>query len=208
MPPSVKHRLDERGRRAAILKAAAELFFEQGYAATSIDSIIERAGGSKRSIYEAFGNKEGLFSALVAENVGEALAALDPASAKQGNLREVLAEFGRRLIAIQTSPTVIGLYRAIAVEATRFPDLARMFYETGPGLAADRLSHVLEEARARGEIRGADCRLLANHFIAMMRDNLHLQVLLGLRSPPAAEEIHAIASSAVETFLQGIGTGD
>ena len=34
------------GRRQALLRAAAEVFFEQGYAATSIDAIIERAGRS------------------------------------------------------------------------------------------------------------------------------------------------------------------
>ncbi|TIW33462.1 MAG: helix-turn-helix transcriptional regulator, partial [Mesorhizobium sp.] len=43
------------GRREALLQAAAEIFFEQGYAATSIDAIIERAGGSKRNIYNEFG---------------------------------------------------------------------------------------------------------------------------------------------------------
>src|SRR3546814_4083127 len=55
-------------RRAAILEAAGQVFFEQGYAATSIDAIIERAGGSKRNIYSEFGSKEGLFTALVSES--------------------------------------------------------------------------------------------------------------------------------------------
>src|SRR3546814_17701069 len=55
-------------RRAAILWAAGQVFFEQGYAATSIDAIIERAGGSKRNIYSEFGSKEGLFTALVSES--------------------------------------------------------------------------------------------------------------------------------------------
>ncbi|WP_176026829.1 TetR/AcrR family transcriptional regulator, partial [Brucella intermedia] len=50
-------------RRKTILRAAAELFFEQGYATTSIDAIIERTGGSKRTIYSEFGSKEGLFLA-------------------------------------------------------------------------------------------------------------------------------------------------
>ena len=52
------------GRRSAILEAAAQVFFEQqGYAATSIDAIIERIGGSKRNIYSEFGSKEGVFTA-------------------------------------------------------------------------------------------------------------------------------------------------
>lgn len=47
-----------KARRQALLQAAAEVFFEQGYAATSIDPIIERAGGSKRNIYNEFGTSE------------------------------------------------------------------------------------------------------------------------------------------------------
>lgn len=42
--------------------------FEHGYAAASIDAVIERIGGSKRNIYTTFGSKEGLFTALVSEN--------------------------------------------------------------------------------------------------------------------------------------------
>ena len=64
------------GRREALLRAAAEVFFEQGYAATSIDAIIERAGGSKRNIYNEFGNKQGLFSAIVRQNADKALSTL------------------------------------------------------------------------------------------------------------------------------------
>ena len=65
-----------KGRREALLRAAAEVFFEQGYAATSIDAIIERAGGSKRNIYNEFGNKQGLFSAIVKENADKVLSTL------------------------------------------------------------------------------------------------------------------------------------
>src|SRR3546814_3981746 len=62
--------------RDALLAAAASIFFEQGYEATRIDDIIERAGGSKRNIYEEFGSKEGLFAAIVTERAERALSAL------------------------------------------------------------------------------------------------------------------------------------
>ena len=64
------------GRREALLQAAAEVFFEQGYVATSIDAIIERAGGSKRNIYSEFGSKEGLFAAIVTNSADMALSTL------------------------------------------------------------------------------------------------------------------------------------
>ena len=191
-------------RRAAILEAAAQVFFEQGYAATSIDAIIERSGGSKRTIYNEFGSKEGLFTALVSENADTALSALTVDSLEGRGLNEVLHEFGSRLLAIYMSPGLIGVYRSIMPEAVRFPELAKDFFDKGPGRASDRLAEILEESRDRGEINLEDCRSAADHFVGMFRDNLHLSVVLGLRPPPSPAEAEAAVKSAVGIFLHGI----
>jgi len=197
-------RSPRENRRAAILEAAAQVFFEQGYAATSIDAIIERIGGSKRTIYNEFGSKEGIFTALVSESADTAVAALSVERFDAGNLSEVLLEFGRRLLSIYMSPAVIGVYRSIMTEAPRFPELAKAFYDKGPGRASDRLAEVLEEAKTRGEIQLGDCHSAADHFVGMLRDNLHLQVILGLRPPPSAAEAEGAVASAVSIFLYGI----
>lgn len=192
-------------RRAAILRAAAEIFFDQGYAATSIDALIERVGGSKRNIYSEFGSKEGLFTALVSESSD---AVLSVEWLEGQDLRETLHAFGRQLLAIYMSPTGIGIYRSIMAEALRFPHLAQAFYDKGPRRASDRLVEVLEEARARGEVAIDDCRTAADHFLAMLRDNLHLRVVLGLRPPPSPAETEAALRAAVDILLHGISGRD
>ena len=191
-------------RREALLQAAAEVFFEQGYAATSIDAIIERAGGSKRNIYNEFGNKEGLFAAIVTENADRVLSALAINEIQGRNLRETLTVFGQHLMSGYMSPTLIGIYRMAVTEANRFPDLVKSFYEQGPGRATSQLAEVLEIAKGRGEIRSDDCLRLAGHFVGMIRDNLHLQVILGLRRPPSDKEMRVAVASAVELFLNGV----
>jgi len=191
-------------RRDAILEAAASVFFEQGYAATSIDAIIARLGGSKRNIYNEFGSKEGLFTALVSEAASKALAALTIEQGSDRDLDGTLMEFGRRLLDIYMSSRLIGVLRTVMAEAPRFPELARAFYEKGPGRASARLTEVLEAARTRGEIDVPDCRTAADHFVGMVRDNLHLQVLLGLRGPPSPEEAETLIVSVVRTFLDGV----
>ena len=197
-------RLSAGERRAAILHAAAAVFFEQGYAATSMDAIIERVGGSKRTIYSEFGNKEGLFTALVSEGANKALAALAVEEIGGRNLRETMLEFARRLVEVYMSPTMIGVYRAIMAEALRFPELARAFYDRGPGRAAIRLAEVLEEAKDRGEIDVNDCRMVTDQFAGMLRDNIHLQVVLGLRPPLSHDEMEKAAQSIVGIFLDGL----
>ncbi|WP_312471945.1 TetR/AcrR family transcriptional regulator [Brucella sp.] len=191
-------------RRQAILRAAAQLFFEQGYATTSIDAIIERTGGSKRTIYSEFGNKEGLFLALVADSADRAISALSLDYNTQNDLPNTLTVFGTHLLAVYMSPPVLGIYRIIITEAGRIPDLARLFYERGPGRTTEHLAKVLQAAADRKEIRIGDPLLVAGHFVGMIRDNLHLQVVLGLRPPPTEGEAQATVASAVALFLNGV----
>lgn len=65
----VKGRRDRRvaqgdATRASLVKAARELFGEQGYVDTSIDEIVARAGVTKGAVYHHFDGKEGLFRAV------------------------------------------------------------------------------------------------------------------------------------------------
>jgi AcrR family transcriptional regulator len=191
-------------RREALLRAAAEVFFEQGYAATSIDAIIERAGGSKRNIYDTFKNKEGLFAAIVTQNADRILSPLVIEEIEGRDLRETLTAFGRQLMEAYMSPSLLGVYRIAIAEANRFPDLVKAFYERGPGRATERLAEILEEAGQRGEVRAGDYPRMADQFVGMIRDNLHLQVVLGLRPPPSTAEARDAVRSTVDIFLNGV----
>jgi AcrR family transcriptional regulator len=50
--------------RDAVLAAARELFLAQGYGATTIEQIAERAGVSKPTVFSAVGNKQAVMAAL------------------------------------------------------------------------------------------------------------------------------------------------
>ena len=52
-------------REEQILQVASEVFGTEGYAATSVAAVAERAGISKPLIYNYFGSKEGLFTACL-----------------------------------------------------------------------------------------------------------------------------------------------
>lgn len=189
--------------RGAILKAAAEVFFEAGYQGASIEAVIERVGGSKRAIYSHFGGKKELFTALVTEASSEALAALSPPELTSRDLEATLLAFGRRVLDAVMSPMTLALYRTIVAEGTRFPELAKAFFEGGPGRAAARLAVVLDEFQSRGDIDVEDSGRAAEHFIGMLRDDLHLRVVLGLRPAPNAAEIDLSVRQATTIFLNG-----
>jgi len=55
--------LSPAGKRDSILSTSTKLFFEKGYAKTSIDDIAQQGKMSKRTIYLHFKNKEEIFMA-------------------------------------------------------------------------------------------------------------------------------------------------
>jgi AcrR family transcriptional regulator len=64
-PYDSRRRQDAAQRnRAAILAACRELFFREGYQATSVRAVADRAGVSAETVYKAFGSKPRLLKAL------------------------------------------------------------------------------------------------------------------------------------------------
>ena len=53
-----------RRNRAAVLDACRELLFQDGYHATTIKAVAERAGVSPETVYKSFGGKPGMVKAL------------------------------------------------------------------------------------------------------------------------------------------------
>lgn len=56
--------VDRPAKTGAILRAAAQVFAEQGYQAATMDAIAGRAGIGKGTVYEYFRNKQELFFAV------------------------------------------------------------------------------------------------------------------------------------------------
>lgn len=57
-------RKNEKNTRRKIVNAAWQLFYEQGYANTSVEEIIERSHTSKGSFYHYFSGKDALLGTL------------------------------------------------------------------------------------------------------------------------------------------------
>ncbi|RJL30382.1 TetR/AcrR family transcriptional regulator [Bailinhaonella thermotolerans] len=100
------------GTRQRLFAAAVDLIAEQGYAATTVDAIAERAGVAKGTVFYNFGSKEALFSALLEDGIArlaatmrETVAGLEPIEALDALVRAELAfvdeseHFARLLLA-------------------------------------------------------------------------------------------------------------
>ncbi|WP_118136991.1 TetR/AcrR family transcriptional regulator [Oceanicella sp. SM1341] len=191
-------------RREAILAAAAELFFSHGFAATSIDAIIERSGGSKRTIYALFGSKQGLCEALIREN-SERIFGSERLDDPTLSLEESLLRFARELLRLFLRPDTAGMYRLVVAEALRVPALAESYMRIGPGRARAWLAGRLE--RARDELGEIDATRAANQFLGLVRSDVYYETVLGLRDPLSEAEVDTMAADAVRVFLHGVRRG-
>src|SRR6478752_5872522 len=78
--------------RGGILRAALKRFAHSGYAAASVQQIVDAARVSKPALYYYFKDKAGLFDALVDQAHDERYHLMQQAAAKGGTLAEKLEE--------------------------------------------------------------------------------------------------------------------
>ncbi|MEQ4673238.1 TetR/AcrR family transcriptional regulator [Providencia vermicola] len=121
-----------RRRHQAIITAAAEVFLQYGFEGATLDMVIERAGGSRSTLYKNFGDKEGLFAAVIADMIDEIFSEPNEKVPQFTTIESVLAFYGSQFLINVLKPQSISLYRLILGEYNRFPEISQAFFEQGP----------------------------------------------------------------------------
>ncbi len=87
---------NESTTKATIFKAAARLFAEKGYNGVSMREISEQSKVTKPTIYYYFGNKEGIYKALIKEALSYHTDDLRQIAALKISVKEKLVELMKR----------------------------------------------------------------------------------------------------------------
>jgi len=131
--PAVKN-----DKRQTIIDAASEAFLENGYQNTSMETISNKAGVAKQTLYNYFGNKDALFIAVVDQKCDyRDNATMRSSDIKSENVEEVLKKYAQSKLADLVSPENTAMFRMMISEAIHFPNLGEMFFKAG--LEKDRL---------------------------------------------------------------------
>lgn len=190
-------------RKEEILDAAANAFYTNGYSATSLDEITKEVGCSKRTIYNEFASKDGIFKELIITNTNQVISILENEKFESSDLKENLVHFGFTLMNTYMQPKMVGVFKVILNESTRFPELGKIFFENGPKKGTEVLKRILKNAALLKQTEEFD-EDNADYFIGMLRSNIHLRVLLGLKETPKEEELKKYVEGAVDIFLNGV----
>ena len=188
---------------AKIIDIATELFLSEGYGATSIETIAQRARIAKRTFYSRFHDKAELFGAVV-HHVVERLRPRDDAALFEGaTLEETLTRLAQVILRAALSQEALALHRVIVAEAPRFPELAAVVSEqSGRAEAVNRIAALLQRTAGAGTLAPREAAFAAAQFLQMVVA-LPQRRALGLGTPMSPAEITAWVRDTVALFLTG-----
>jgi AcrR family transcriptional regulator len=192
-------------RRMELAEVAERLFLKHGFAETTMQMIALEAEASKETLYRHFASKEALFAELINARAAT-VAGPQSALARDEPPVTALFELGMNLMNLMMKGEAPSLFNIIIADARRAPDLARIFYDQGPGATLKRLTAYLRSATQRGQLRCSDPRQAAKLFLGAVISHHHLHCLIG--QPPAplsSVEMKEHVRAAVEMFMSHFG---
>ena len=156
--------------REEVLESATQVFWEMGYQGTSVGDLVEETGLHRRSMYEEFGDKEGLFAACIDHYANEtardwaALLAWEPLG-----LENIETFFRNRVDYVCGSRFKGCLLVKSAVEQRLFKVEVRRKLQSFLADTENAFYDCLDAAQQRGEIRqDSDCRTLAKYLMCFL----------------------------------------
>lgn len=184
-----------------IVTAAAALFAERGYTATTTRAIAERAEVNEVTLFRHFGSKLGVLRALgerfEASSATRSLRELpDPADARGTLLALARAEMAESL-------ANGGVALRLAFDAASVPELRDLMGE-GPGENFRLLSEFMAAQQAVGRIR-ADVapEVLAEAFSALTASYVMYRMVMGVIEIPEAGADDETVERLFDVFWSG-----
>ncbi|MFG3496205.1 TetR/AcrR family transcriptional regulator [Streptomyces sp. NPDC047928] len=162
-------------KRQAIVAAARTLFLRDGFG-VGMDAIAAEAGVSKVTVYNHFGGKEALFTAVITgaldETLGEdsaaALARLTDA-ADADDLRTAFVAAARAWVdAVRANQDVAALRALVTTELHRFPQLGDAWRSHGPAAHHPAVADALRTLADLGRLHVPDLEVAIIQLYALL----------------------------------------
>ncbi|CAN8140395.1 TetR/AcrR family transcriptional regulator [Thiomicrorhabdus sp. 6S2-11] len=189
-------------RQQKLLEVAQKHFFAHGYAGANVNDIVREAGGSLNTLYRHFGNKLGLFEAVMQDKANQLFLPFAETDYWQADMENNLLNFGRAVQSVALSPDGLTIHRLVSSENNlEQSEIQRLFYKIGPQTAITILGDYLHGLKEQGRIRINDCYIAAAQFLEMIKGPFFYPALFG--KLPEEQEMEKALKQSVEIFLNG-----
>ena len=196
--------------REALLSTARRLFLARGFGPVTIRQIAAAAGSSPATIHYHFGDKLGLYRAMLGAAIAPVVESLqrlaDPARAEQVDVAEVVRLYTRMLANNPWLPALI--VQEVLAEGGRFRE---QFIEDFAGRLAPLFVAIIRRGQERGTVRrDLEPNLAALSAISMtVFPFVALPVtsrVLGLTVE--GDAVEHLAAHTIRVLFEGIGTAE
>jgi AcrR family transcriptional regulator len=195
--------MPQQTTRDQILQVARDAFTAKGFANASVSEICREACVSPPTLYYHFGNKEGLFEAVVEEALSldvfcdllrQAVAgSADPWARLRAYVCTYLARFPSHLL----NP---GLHFQ---DTTQLTDISMRRLQAGLADIYRLTRELLEEGIAAGALREVDVEMAASCLMGTVDSFVRARVYLG-----AEYDAEQVAASIVELYGRGLAASN
>lgn len=197
-------------KRRAILRAATEVFLQNGYLGASMDEVAAKAAVSKQTVYKQFADKEHLFTEIILGTSTQIVDGFTRDAADLGaadDVRTALRALAGRFLDNLMRPDVLRLRRLVLAEADRFPEVTGTWFARGFHQSLVVLGEAMARLADRGLLRPLpDPTLAAYQFAGLvMYKPMNQAMFAGAAAVPPRAELDTIAEQATEVFLAAYG---
>ena len=188
-----------------LLDVAAQAFLEQGFEGTSVGAIARCARASKETFYSKYTNKSELFRTAMGHLMDRFASRVVSTLQSDGSPEAILTSFGEIFLERMLSDEGIGMQKIVYMEARRFPEVAKVFFELGPQRTTSALVGYFHAQVRKGNMREMDVELASAHFMGLLTSDLMMRKSLGVLNQPSHRDKAYRIQSAVAVFLRAYG---
>ncbi len=188
------------------MEAAAAEFQANGYAATNMGTVAQRAGVSTKTLYRLVPTKADLFENVVKDRIRRFMLAIDDEIVGgpdlAAGLERMLFAFG----SLTLSAEVIAMNRLVIGECDRFPEIAKTFYLSAIVPVNGMIEGWLQRQADQGRLRIDDIRIASGILRGMMIMEPQRVAMLRQRKPRTKRKSPAGRKSARGFSWRGAGS--
>lgn len=189
--------------RAALLKAALNLFSSKGYAATSIDDISQAAKLTRGALYHHFQSKADLYNTLVEEVSARGANIVQESVAEGGTFTEILKRiFIRQLTYIEENKEARAVMELALFKTGAHPELqaGRERQIQGGKAMIDGIAQAMQVGLSSGELRNdISPKEMALSFLAFQNGVIQLWL-----ASPKSFSLKGSAETFADVLIQGL----
>ena len=190
---------ERQSHKQAVMEAALSLFAEKGYHEVSMQEIAEQSEFSVGTLYNLFGNKDGLFEELIESAarliLEEVLAVLNAPGTEEQRLRAFLQQQPR---VMEGQARFIKLYVSVMGQKGSKFAKNRTKDEVHEVIVA-RIAHLLESGIKKNCFRAVHPLITAKAIISMV-ETLAIEVAEQFKR----DEVAAMFAEVERLFLDGL----